>query len=764
MAERSTEINKNDFRKLVKWFWLLVISGPLLVLLLFLFTWLGLFGSLPSVNDIANPPTKLASQIISSDGEEIGKFYQENRTNALYEELSPHLINALVSTEDERFYGHSGIDFRGLARAIYGLGAKGGASTITQQLAKMQFTGRKGNIFQKVIQKIKENIIAVQIESQFTKEEIIAAYFNQFDFLYQGVGIESASRIYFNVTPDSLNLAQSAMLVGMCKNPSLYNPRRNEEGTASRRNQVFYQMKRNNFLTEEEVDSLCALPLDLRFTPQGHDRGLAPYFREYLRSYMKTWLKEYKEKTGVELNLYTDGLKIFTTIDSRMQRYAEEAVQEHMSNLQRVFFKVEENRKYRPFHFQGNATKEIENILTQAMKRTPRYRGLKKAGVSMDSINKVFNTPMEMTVFSWNGDRDTTMTLMDSIRYYKHFYQAGMMSVEPQTGFVKAWVGGIDFRYFKYDHVMQGKRQVGSTFKPFVYASAITQKHYSPCMQVPNVRTCIEKGQFDLLKDWCPENSDSKYGGMLTLKEALAQSKNTVTTFLMKQIGPGQVLSLAQKMGVKNEIPVQPSIALGTVDLTVYEMVGSYTTFANKGIYTEPIMVTRIEDKNGVVLEEFIPQTNEVMTEEDAYVITNLLKGVTKSGTGVRLRTTGANYPNKVVTGYPYAFTNPIAGKTGTTQMNADGWFMGMVPNLITGIWTGCEDRSAHFGATVYGQGATTALPIWGIYMRKCYADKNLNISQEDFEKPEGELSIELDCDAYNRKSSSEELEETSEF
>lgn len=764
MAKAKQENTNHDFRKLVKWFWLCVIGAPIALFLLFWVTSLGLFGKLPSIEDIANPPTKLASQIISSDGQVIGKFFLENRTNAEFDHLSPYLVKALVSTEDERFYNHSGIDFRGLARAIAGLGKKGGASTITQQLAKMQFTGRSGNIIMTIIRKLKENIIAVQIERQFTKEEIIAAYFNQFDFLYQGVGINSASRIYFNQTPDSLSVEQAAMLVGMCKNPAYFNPRRFEERTQGRRNQVFLQMKKNEYLKEEEVDSLSALPLALKYTPQGHDQGLAPYFREYLRRYMKNWLKNYEEETGQELNLYTSGLNIYTTIDSRMQQYAEEAVDEHMSNLQRVFFKMEKNRKYRPFHFDGAPQKQIDKILTQAMKRTPRYRNLKKAGASADSINLVFNTPIDMTVFTWSGDKDTIMSPMDSIRYYKHFYQAGMMSVEPQTGFVKAWVGGIDYRYFKYDHVKQGKRQVGSTFKPFVYASAITQKHYSPCMEVPNVRTCIEKGQFDLLEDWCPSNSDSKYGGMITLTNALANSVNTVTTYLMKQIGPAPVSNLAKKMGVTNEIPVQPSIALGTVDLTVYEMVGSYTTFANKGIYTEPIMVTRIEDKNGVVLEEFIPETREVMTEEDAYVITNLLKGVTRGGTGTRLRSKGGRYMNDVVTGFPYGFENPIAGKTGTTQNNSDGWFMGMVPNLITGAWTGCEDRAAHFGATYYGQGATTALPIWALYMRKCYADANLEVSKADFERPEGELQIELDCDKYNRSSDIDETDEFSEF
>lgn len=763
MAKKSATEQIYDFRSYVKWFWMVVFSIPLGLLLIMLLTSWGVFGSLPSIDDIANPPTKLASQIISADGVELGKFYAENRTNVQFENLPPHLVQALIATEDERFYKHAGIDFKSLARAIYGMGSKGGGSTITQQLAKLQFTEVSRNIVERVFQKLKEWIIAIKLERHYTKEEIITLYFNQMDFIFQAVGIMSASQIYFNTTPDSLTLDQSAILVGMCKNPDLYNPRKRPENAKGRRNQVFIQMKKNKLLSQAEVDSLSQLPIELSFTPQGHDQGLAPYFREYLRGYMKDWLKEHEHKTGQKLNLYTDGLKIYTTIDSRMQRYAEEAVDEHMSNLQRVFFKREKGRKNAPFRFQANADKEIEKLMTRAMKQTDRYKGLKAQKMSEEKIREVFETPIPMSVFTWKGDKDTILSPMDSLRYYKYFYRVGMMSVEPQTGFVKAWVGGINFQYFKYDHVMQGKRQVGSTFKPFVYAAAITQKHYSPCMKVPNVLTCIDKGTFDLLKDWCPKNSDDKYGGMLTLRQGLAQSKNTITTYLMKQIGPGPVIELARKLGVESEIPMQPSIALGTVELSVYEMCGAYTAFANKGIYVQPIMVTRIEDKNGVVLDYFTPRTEEVMDEESAYVITNLLKGVTESGTGVRLRSKGGTYMENVVTGFPYGFDNPIAGKTGTTQNQSDGWFMGMVPNLITGVWTGCEDRSVHFGGTYFGQGATTALPVWALYMRKCYADEKLNISQEEFERPEGELRIELDCSIY-RETPSQVIDEDDEF
>jgi len=466
---------------------------------------------------------------------------------------------------------------------------------------------------------------------------------------------------------------------------------------------------------------------------------------------MKDWIKNYEKRTGRELDLYSGGLKIYTTINAEMQENAEEAVQEHMSNLQRVFDIIKEDRKYGPFYFDEDPAGNVKAILDRAMKNTQRYRGLKKKGASMDSIRDVFNTKIPMTVFTWQGDKDTLMSPMDSIMYYKGLYQVGLMSVEPQTGFVKAWVGGNDYQYFKYDHVKQGKRQVGSTFKPFVYATAILEKNYSPCLQVPNAKICIEKGEFGLLEDWCPSNSDDKYGGTKSLKHALANSMNTVTTFLMKQVGPRPVIDLARKMGITGDIPEVPSIALGTVDLSVYEMVGSYTTFANKGRYVEPIMITRIEDKNGVVLEEFTPETRQVMSDKDAYVILKLLMGVTEDGTGSRLRHDFGTkfYRQNAVTGYPYKFTNEIAGKTGTTQNQSDAWFMGVVPNLITGVWTGCDDRAAHFGGrfgTYYGQGATAALPIWAVYMKKNYANPELGISQEPFERPKGDLGVDVDC------------------
>jgi penicillin-binding protein 1A len=693
----------------------------------------------------------LATEIITEDGETLGTFFRENRTAATFDELSPWLGKALVATEDERFYSHSGVDAKALARAIVYLGSKGGGSTLTQQLAKMQYNEPARNLVERIGQKLGEWIIAVQLERLYTKDEIIALYLNQLDFLYQAVGINSAARVYFNKKPIDLNIEEAAVFVAMAKNPSLYNPKRYPERTKQRRDQVFVQMVKNGMLTVAEKDSLQQIPLQLEFRPQSHTAGLAPYFREYLRGYMKGWIKDYEKRTGRELDLYSGGLKIYTTINAEMQQNAEEAVQEHLGNFQRIFDIIKEDRKYGPFYFDEDPAGNVKRIVDRAMKNTQRYRGMKRRGASQDSIQKAFTTPIPMTVFTWQGDKDTVLSPRDSIIYYKGLYQVGMMSVEPQSGHVKAWVGGNDYQYFKYDHVKQGKRQVGSTFKPFVYASAILEKNYSPCMEVPNAKICIEKGEFGLIEDWCPSNSDDKYGGTKSLKHALANSMNTVTTFLMKQVGPRPVINLARRMGITGDIPEVPSIALGTVDLSVYEMVGSYTTFANKGRYVQPIMVTRIEDKNGVVLEEFTPETRQVMSDRDAYVILKLLMGVTEDGTGIRLRhDLGKNfYRNKAVTGYPYKFTNEIAGKTGTTQNNSDGWFMGAVPNLITGVWTGCEDRAAHMGGglgTYYGQGATAALPIWAVYMKKNYANPDLGISKSPFERPKGALNTDVDC------------------
>ncbi|TVQ79832.1 MAG: penicillin-binding protein [Flavobacteriales bacterium] len=723
-----------------------VLSIPPLI---FYITSLGWLGELPGFEEIENPKSNLASQIISADGKVIGKFYKENRTHIEFEEISPYVIEALIATEDERYMSHPGIDFRAIARAIFKLGSAGGASTITQQLAKNLFHEPATSLPERIKQKLKEQVIATRLERQYTKEEIITMYLNQFDFIYQAVGIHSAAAIYFNTSPDSLDLVQSAMLVGMVKNPTLYNPLRFPERSLDRRNTVLQQMVRNKKISKETYNEYKEIPIELDFTRQGHDEGSAPYFREYARAALREWIRNNPKPDGTYYNIYTDGLKIYTTIDSRMQRYAEEAVEEHMSNLQRVFFKVDGNKK--GFPFSRISDDQIRKILEQSMRRTDRYRSLKNQGVADDSIMKIFETPVRMQVFSWNGDIDTVMSPMDSIHYYKQFYRTGITAIDPLTGFVKAWVGGINFKHFKFDHVYTGRRQAGSTFKPIVYATAIKQKKYSPCFEVPDVPTCIEKGMYGLLSDWCPKNSNDKYGEMRTLRNALANSVNTVTTFLMKQIGPEPVVNMARSMGISGDIPMQPSIALGTMDISILEIAGSYTTFVNGGVYTEPLMITRIEDRNGTVLQEFSAFTREVMNERDAYTMVEILKGVTTQGTGARLRTRAGNYShfNDVVTGFPYGFENQIAGKTGTSQNNSDGWFVGMVPNLVTAVWAGCEDRSAHFRGTAYGQGATVALPTWAIFMRKCYNDPSLKVSKEAFVAPEGMGAI--NCDNINQ-------------
>jgi penicillin-binding protein 1A len=763
MSDSSNNLKRKVYIVIAA-FWLMLFVGVGTIFTVFYGASEGWLGPLPTFEEIENPETSLASEIISFDGKVIGKYYDENRSPVKYEDLSPHLVNALISTEDERFREHAGIDFKSLARAIVNLERSGGGSTITQQLAKMLFTGvASRSTLDRIKQKMKEYVIAVQLERQYTKDEIISMYFNKFDFNYLAVGINSASKIYFNTTPADLKIEEAATLVGMCKNPSLYNPKRREELTTERRNVVFAQMKRNGYLTQEQVDSLSAMPIVLDFKPESHTRGLATYYREYLRDFMKEWIKNNPKPDGSHYNLYRDGLKIYTTLDSRMQRYAEEAVNEHLSNLQDIFFDVQENNPIAPFD--GIEQEQIDIIMQRAMKNSDRYKRLKNQGASDAEIKKSFATPTNMTVYSWKGDIDTTMTPMDSLKYYKYFLQTGMMSMEPQTGYIKAWVGGIDYRYFKYDHVEQGRRQVGSTFKPFVYASAVNQLKYSPCYEVANTQVTFEAGErWHLDEDWTPKNSGDKYGGMVSLKYALANSINTVTAYLMKQVGPSAVKKLARSMGLQGDIPEAPSIALGTPDVSVYEMVGAYGTFANKGVYTKPISLLKIEDANGVKLQEFVTTSSIALDEEISYVMLNLMQGVTQAGTGVRLRTTTGNYIYGEATGYPYGFTNPIAGKTGTSQNHSDGWFMGIVPDLVTGVWVGNTDRAAHFPNITLGQGATLSLPIWALYMKKVYADEDINMSLRGFTPPESGVSIELDCDKFKTEKIIESAIEEEEF
>jgi penicillin-binding protein 1A len=767
MAQKKTTTKKKQKKQkkqtfgFIKIFWLLLLSGIALIALLFLLASFGTFGSLPDETSLENPEKNLATEIISSDGKVIGKFYKENRTPVAFEELPEHLKNALLATEDIRFYDHSGIDIRGTLRAAVYLGSKGGASTISQQLAKQLFTEQASrNKFQRGIQKVKEWIIATRLERRYTKDEILTMYFNEYDFLNQAIGIESASNIYFDKSPSELTVSESAMLVGMFKNSSLYNPLRNPEGVKNRRNVVLSQMEKYDFISEELKDSLQSSPLVFKYTPQGHVEGLATYFREYARAFMGNWTKNNPKSDGSNFNIYRDGLRVFTTIDARMQGYAENAMTKHMSNLQNEFTRQNRNNKTAPFR--DVTPEEINRILANSIRRSERWRVMTAEGKSKDDILKSFNKKRKMRIFSWNGDVDTIMTPRDSIRYYKNHLQGSMMSMNPQTGEVKAYVGGIDYKHFKYDMVTTGKRQVGSTFKPFVYATAIDQMHMSPCDTLPNTPYCIPAGTRGNMKDWCPKNSNQKYGGMLSLTDALANSVNTVTARLIDRVGPEPVITLVGKMGIDTEniLPV-PSLALGTPDVSLYEMVGAYSTFANEGVYVKPTLINRIEDKNGTILYQHTPETKDVISSETAYVTIKLLQGVTKSGSGSRLRHKGGSNSayKSAVTGYPYEFKNPIAGKTGTTQNNSDGWFMGMVPNLVTGVWVGGEDRSVHFESTMYGQGATMALPVWALYMKDCYNDERLTISKEEFTVPPN-LTIEVDCDKWKEEGKPEDIEE----
>lgn len=728
----------DDFSKYIKWFWRLFAGAIAFVALLFLLASVGAFGEMPSFEELENPSSNLASEIISADGKTIGKLYlNENRTPVKYEDLPQNLIEALVATEDERFYSHSGIDARGTLRAAVFLGRRGGASTITQQLAKQLFheEGSK-NIVERMLQKVKEWIIAVRLERQYTKQEILTMYLNQVDFVNNAVGIRSASRVYFSKEPKDLNTEEAAVIVGMLKNPSLFNPRQRLELTTNRRNTVLSQMEKNDFITEAEKDSLQKLPLELRYSPESHNEGIATYFREYLREYMRQWVKENPKEDGSNYNIYRDGLKIYTTIDSRMQAYAEQAVTAHLSNLQEEFFLHFKDIKNAPFV--EISQEQTNRILLQAMKNSDRWRQMKEQGKSEEQIKKSFEIPTKMTVFSWQGDKDTLMTPLDSIRYYKHFLRTGMISVEPQTGQIKAWVGGINHKYFKYDHAKQGARQVGSTFKPFVYVTAMEQLHKSPCDSIIDAPFTIPKGKWGVSEDWSPKNSTGKFSGTTTLSDALAKSINTVSAKLIDMVGPRAVIDMTKKLGVNSDIPEQVAISLGAVDISVHDMVAAYSTFANQGVYIKPHAIIRIEDKNGKVLFENVPQPKDVLSKDVSYAAIKLLEGVTRSGSGGRLKSTGGGGPAyKRMTGYPYAFKNPIAGKTGTTQNQSDGWFMGMVPNLVTGVWVGNEDRAAHFRTLLYGQGASMALPIWGIYMKKCYEDKTLNVSKDEFKRPE---------------------------
>ena len=764
-AKKNNQTNTvKDIKYYQQKFWRIFVYGLLGILAFFLFASWGLFGSMPSFEDLENPDSNLATEIISSDGVVIGKYFKTNRSQLKYSDLPKSLVEALVATEDARFYDHSGIDGRGTLRAIFTLGTNGGASTLTQQLAKQLFHGEGSKFLPfRIVQKIKEWIIAIRLERQYTKNEILAMYCNVYDFGNYSVGVSSAAQTYFSKDPKDLTMDESAILVGMFKNSGLYNPVRNPEGVKNRRNVVLSQMEKAKMITETEKVRLQALPIALKFKLESHREGTATYFREYLRDYMKKWVAENKKPDGSDYDIYKDGLKIYTTIDSRMQQYAEEAVSAHMKNLQQQFFIEMKTNKNAPF---VNITKaETDRIIMQAMKNSTRWAIMKDMDKSEDDIINSFKVKTKMRIFTWKGERDTIMTPLDSIRYYKHFLQSGLMAMEPQTGNIKAWVGGINYKYFQYDHVGQGARQVGSTFKPFVYATAIEQLNMSPCDSILDGPFMIHKGRHHVTEDWEPRNSDNRYRGMVTLKQGLANSINTVSAKLIDRTGPEAVVELTKKLGVKTEIPVQPSIALGAVDITVEDMVAAYSTFANQGVYVKPQFLSRIENKSGEVIYEPIPESHDVLNKDIAFAVIKLLQGVTETGSGARLRTQGGGSGDNRWTGYPYMFTNPIAGKTGTTQNQSDGWFMGMVPNLVTGVWVGCEDRSARFKSLTYGQGATAALPVWAYFMKLCYADKDLQVSKSDFERP-ANLSIKVDC--YTRpavvKDTTQTEQNTDEF
>lgn len=743
MTKNKTK-KKRDIKVYLIVIWTLFLLFALSVFLLFhgiVHEW---FGEMPTFEELENPETNLATEIISADGKLLGTYYIENRSNVSYADIAPDLIHALISIEDVRFYEHSGIDKIALFRVAKGIATgnsdQGGGSTITQQLAKNLFPrGENLSKSKLVIRKLQEWVTATKLEYNYSKDEIIAMYLNTVFYGHNAYGIKKATETFFGKEPDEITMEEAALLAGVVNAPSKFSPRRHPDNAMNRRNLVLKRMETNGYITEAEYDSISQIPIDLsNFGVLDHNAGQATYFREFLRSEMHEWAKTHFKQDGTPYNIYKDGLRIYTTIDSRMQQYAEEAVREHLAlDLQPAFYEHWKGDPKAPFVLKDE--EEVEKIMMLSMKRSERYRVLKKAGWPMDSIIANFNEPTEMRLFSWDGPIDTVLSPMDSIRYSKFFLQSALMSVETGTGHVKAYVGGDDFRFFQYDHVTQAKRQVGSTFKPFLYSLAMQEGEYTPCTKVPNISYSIQlsDGKF-----WEPKDSGkTKFGEEVTLRWALAHSNNRISAYLMKRFGPEAVIQMARRMGVTSDIPAVPSICLGVCDLSLYEMVGAMSTFANKGVYVKPIFITKIEDKNGNVIETFKAEQHEAMDEVTAYKMIELMKGVVYEGTGVRLR-------------YKYGLRNPIAGKTGTTQNQSDGWFMGITPDLTTGIWTGAEDRSVHFKTITLGQGSNMALPIWALYMKKVYSDPTLHISQGDFQKPLSNVDLEFDCDKYEEEQS----------
>ena len=746
-------------RKVVKILWIFIALISLVCVFIFFSIAKGWIGYMPPVEDLENPNYKFATEVFSEDGKVLGtySYSKENRVFVGYNDLSPNIINALIATEDVRFAEHSGIDAYALTRAVVKRGIlmqknAGGGSTITQQLSKQLYSPSADNVMERLFQKPIEWVIAVKLERYYTKEEILTMYLNKFDFLNNAVGIKTAAFTYFGCEPKDLKIEEAATLVGMCKNPSLYNPVRYNERSRGRRNVVLDQMRKAGYITEAERDSLQALPLKLKYNRVDHKEGLATYFREYLRGVLTAkkpdkanyrgwqmqkyyedsldwennplfgWCEKNTKKDGTKYNLYTDGLKIYTTLDSRMQQYAEDAVTEHLKELQGYFFKEKKGAKKAPYTFRLTQ-EQVDEILGRAMRLSDRYRIMKKAGATEAEIKKAFDTPEEMSVFSWEGEKANIMTPMDSIRYYKFFLRAGFMSMDPRSGHVKAYVGGPNYHYFQYDMAMVGRRQVGSTIKPFLYTLAM-ENGFSPCDEVRHVEyTLIDENG----KPWTPRNANKKLiGDMVTVKWGLANSDNWITAYLMSKLNPYNLKRLIHTFGVRNrDIVPSVSLCLGPCEISVGEMVSAYTAFPNKGIRVAPLFVTRIEDNDGNVLATFAPEMQEVISVSSAYKMLVMLRAVVNEGTGGRVRRLGVKAD--------------MGGKTGTTNYNADGWFMGFTPSLVSGCWVGGEDRDIHFDTMFPGHGDSMALPIWTKYMVKVLGDKSLGYDEnETFQLPEG--------------------------
>ncbi|WP_316793266.1 penicillin-binding protein 1A [Pedobacter frigoris] len=735
----NKSLSQDDIRKYNYRLWKLLIGAMVIFALFIVAIGFGLFGELPSFRDIEHPKSNQASEIVTDDGRILGTYFVQNRSNVTYQEISPNVINALIATEDIRFKEHSGIDFkRTFTIFLYALiGKKQGGSTITQQLALNLFSeeGRQKNFAKRLLQKFQEWVIAVKLERNYTKEEIIVMYLNTVDFGNQAYGIKSAARVYFNTTPDKLTVPQAATLVGILKGITRYSPTRNPDRSLARRNTIMGLMVKEDFLTQQQYDTDKETSLGLKFSAATVNDGIAPYFRAVLKNDIRRIFEERSitKPDGTPYDLDRDGLRIITTINYDMQIYAEEAQKEYMKILQASFAKSWKGRN----PFKG---KELQ--IEQGVKRSDRYKALQIEGKSEAEIKEDFNTPTRLTIFTWKGNIDTLMKPIDSVKYYKMLLRNAMMAMDPQTGYVKAWVGGINYEHFKYDQVKMGTRQVGSTAKPFTYAVAV-ENGYSPCFTVLNEPVTIEVPGS---APWTPR-SGGTVPGYLTLQKGLALSQNYIAAYLMKQVGPTAVATLAKKMGISSDVPAYPSIALGSFDASVYDMVGAYSVFANKGVLTKPTYILRIEDKNGVVLHTEKPIPVPVMNEEVAYIMTRMLRGVVTNGTGWRLAG-------------KYGVKAAIGGKTGTTQNNSDGWFMGISPQLVAGVWTGCEDRAFHFTSTAQGDGATTALPIFAGFMKRVYANPKLKISQADFEPPKNGVSIIYDCNQYQQQEQKTELDE----